>query len=95
MAPLKTTSQAASEAIILAKILVAVDIRSSPPLSAINPSRISCLNALLVLGGDALLAPLLNSCQPVLECVHVAWRAAFAFQACHFVSFPVGRFIFP
>jgi hypothetical protein len=31
----------------------------------------------------------------VFEGVHVAWRAAFAFQSCHFVSSDVSRFIFP
>ena len=29
--------------------------------------------------------PLLDGRKPVLEGVHVAWRAAFAFQSCHFV----------
>ena len=95
MAPLKTISQEASLAITSAKILVAVDICSSPPLSAIKPSRICCLTLFLVLGGDAFLAPFLNSRKPVLEGVHVAWRSAFAFQSCHFVSSQVARFIFP
>ena len=43
MAPLKTTSHEASLEITAARILVAVDICSSPPLSAINPSRICYL----------------------------------------------------
>src|SRR5215813_2771181 len=50
-------------------------------------------DALLVLGGDALLPALLNCRQPMLEGVHVARRAAFAFQSCHFVLSQVSRFI--
>jgi hypothetical protein len=42
----------------------------------------------------AFLSPLLNRRQPVLEGVHIAWRPAFAFQSCHFVSSHVTRFIF-
>jgi hypothetical protein len=41
----------------------------------------------------ALLAALLNSRQPVLEGVHVAWKSALAFQPCHFVLSHVVRFI--
>src|SRR5262249_16505048 len=50
-------------------------------------------NAFLVLGGNAFLAPLLNSCQAMLEGVHVARRSAFGFQSCHFVLSQVPRFI--
>jgi hypothetical protein len=45
-----------------------------------------------VLGDDALLAPLLNSRKPVLECILIAWRTAsafdstFAWNTCH--SYP-------
>ena len=46
-------------------------------------------------GGDGFLTPLLNSRKPVLEGVHVAWRSAFAFRICHFVSSHVRRFAFP
>jgi hypothetical protein len=46
-----------------------------------------------MLGRDAILAPLLNGRKPVLEGVHVAWRSAFAFQSCHFVSSEVSGFI--
>jgi hypothetical protein len=38
---------------------------------------------LLVIGLDALLAPLLNRRKPVLEGVHIAWSAAFTLQSCH------------
>ena len=51
--------------------------------------------ALFMLGGNLFLAPFLNSRKPVLEGVHVAWRSAFAFQSCHFVSPHATRFIFP
>jgi hypothetical protein len=83
MAPLKTISQEASLAITSARILVAVEICSSPPLSAIKPSRICSLTFSSWLGRDAFLAPLLNSRKPVLEGVHVAGRSAFTFQSCH------------
>jgi hypothetical protein len=43
----------------------------------------------------ALLAALLNSRQPVLEGVDVAWKSALAFQSCHFRSFPRGQIHFP
>ena len=52
-------------------------------------------DALLMIGGNTFVAPLLNSCKPVSEGVHVAWRSAFAFQSCHFVSPHATRFIFP
>src|SRR5687767_14834410 len=38
-----------------------------------------------MLGADALLASFLNRSEPVLEGVHVAWRAASALQSSHFV----------
>jgi hypothetical protein len=47
------------------------------------------LNALLVLGGDALFPAFLNSGQAVFEGVLIAWRStpafksAFAWNACH------------
>src|SRR4030095_8575594 len=86
MAPLKTMRHAASLAITSARILVAVDICSSPPLSAINPSRICCLTLSSCSVVMLSLAALLKRGKPVLEGVHVAWRSAFTFQSCHFVS---------
>jgi hypothetical protein len=53
----------------------------------LRPCRLSSLQNLLpdvlMLSRDGFLAPLLNSRKPMLEGVHVAWRAAFAFQSCH------------
>jgi hypothetical protein len=87
-------SHAASLAITSARILVAVDICSSPPLSDIKPSRIYCLTfsscSVVMLSSRRFL----NSRKPMLEGVHVAWRSAFAFQSSHFV-FPTTGFIFP
>ena len=83
MAPLKTISQEASLAITSARILVAVDICSSPPLSAIKPSGICCLTLSSCSVLTLFLAAFLNSRKPVLEGVHVAWRSALAFQSCH------------
>jgi hypothetical protein len=54
----------------------------------------SLSDILLVLGGDAFLAPFLNGRQPVLEGIHIAWRSAFAFQSCHFVSSQEAGLIF-
>jgi hypothetical protein len=79
LGPLKTTSQAASLAITSTRILVAVEICSSPALVRYQALQNLLPDILLVLGGDALLAPLLNRRKPVLEGVHVAWRSAFAF----------------
>ena len=81
MAPLKTVSQAASLAMTSARILVAVEICSSPPLSASKPSRNLLPYALLVFGGNALLTPFLNSRETVLERILIAWRPTLAFNA--------------
>jgi hypothetical protein len=62
---LKTMVDAASETITSTIILLAVNVCSSPPLWAINPSRNLLPDSLLVLGGDVLLSPLLNSRNPV------------------------------
>jgi len=86
IAPLKTTSQAASEAITSAKILVAVDTCSSPALVRYQSIKNLLPDGLLVLSRDAFFTPLLNGGQSVLECVHLTWRAfdsTFAWNACH------------
>jgi hypothetical protein len=89
-------SQEASLAITSARILVAVDICSSPPALVGYQTLQNLLpDAFLVLGSGGFLSPFLNGRQPMLEGVHVAWRPAFAFQSCHFVSSHVGKIHFP
>jgi hypothetical protein len=52
-------------------------------------------DALLVLGGDVLLAPFLNGGKPVLEGVHVAWRPTFCLSILAFHFFLRGKIHFP
>ena len=67
---------------------------------AITSARIRVPDVLLRLGRDAILTALLNSCKPVLEGVHVAWRStspfdsAFAWNACHSYANSSIRMIF-
>ena len=83
MAPLKTISQEASLAITSAKILVAVRYLLIPAFVRYQAVQNLLPNILLMLGGDALLAPLLNSRQPVLEVVLISRRSRSTFNARH------------
>jgi hypothetical protein len=94
MAPLKTISQAASLAITSPRILVAVDTCSSPPLSAINPSRICCPTLSSCSVGMLSSRRFLNGRQPVLEGVHVAWSRS-CLSILPFRFFPRVRIHFP
>jgi hypothetical protein len=77
MAPLKTISQEASEAITSARNPGGSRYLLVSALIGYQSIQNLLPDILLVLGRDAFLSPLLNGRQPMLEGVHVAWRAAF------------------
>lgn len=63
-----------------ARILVAVGYLLVSALVGYQSLQNLLPDAFLVLGGDTLFASFLNRGKPVREGVHVAWRAAFAFN---------------